>query len=124
MKKKIKIFTVIGARPQFVKAAVVSREILINFSDVINETIIHTGQHYDENMSDLFFNELEIPLPKYHLNINKETHGKMTGKMMIELEKILLIEKPDIDSNAIWRYQFHIGSGYCFNKNTFTNCSC
>ncbi len=133
MKKKFKIFTVIGTRPQFVKAAVVSREIINNFSDVIQETIIHTGQHYDENMSDLFFNELDIPLPKYHLNINKETHGKMTGKMMIELENILLTEKPDMvliygDTNStlaaaivsikIHLLVAHVEAGLrCFNMN-------
>lgn len=87
------IITIVGARPQFVKAAVVSREICTH--DDIHETIIHTGQHFDPNMSDLFFEEMRIPAPGYNLNINSLSHGAMTGKMLEEIEKVLLDKKPD-----------------------------
>lgn len=88
------ILTVIGARPQFVKAAVISR--VIKKKKNIKETIIHTGQHFDVNMDRIFFDELEIPEPKYNLNINSLTHGAMTGKMLIDIEKIISAEKPDL----------------------------
>lgn len=87
------IITIVGARPQFVKAAVVSREIGKHAD--IHETIIHTGQHFDPNMSDLFFEEMRIPAPGYNLNINSLSHGAMTGKMLEEIEKVLLDKKPD-----------------------------
>lgn len=90
----IKIATVIGARPQFIKAAVVSRA--FSHHGNINEFIIHTGQHFDDNMSSVFFNEMEIPRPKYELNINSAGHGAMTGRMMEGIENILLDEKPDL----------------------------
>lgn len=83
--------TVVGARPQFIKAAAGSRA----FSNYINEIIVHTGQHYDLNMSDIFFEEMCIPTPKYNLGISGETHGKMTGKMLADIERVLLIEQPD-----------------------------
>ena len=89
----IKIVTIIGARPQFIKASVLSR--LIQEDNQIHETIIHTGQHYDKNMSDVFFDEMEIPKPKYNLKIQSKLHGEMTGLMMSEIEKIALIESPD-----------------------------
>jgi len=89
----MKVLTIVGARPQFVKAAAVSRA----FSKVpeITEIIIHTGQHFDENMSDIFFNQMQIPKPHYNLGIDSLGHGAMTGRMMEEIEKILLKEKPD-----------------------------
>lgn len=89
----MKIVTILGARPQFVKAAVVSREIKKNPG--IREVIVHTGQHYDKNMSDIFFEEMAIPLPDYNLNINGLSHGAMTGEMLKGIESILLTEKPD-----------------------------
>lgn len=89
----MKIVTIIGARPQFIKAAVVSREIK-KYSN-IKEIIVHTGQHFDKNMSDIFFEEMEIPIPHYNLNINGLTHGAMTGQMLEKIENILIIEKPD-----------------------------
>lgn len=89
----MKIITVIGARPQFIKASSLSREILRR--DGIDEVIVHTGQHFDENMSKIFFEEMEIPKPKYNLHINSLSHGAMTGKMLAKIEEVLLIEKPD-----------------------------
>ena len=89
----MEIITIVGARPQFVKAAVVSREISKHAD--IRETIVHTGQHFDPNMSNLFFEEMCIPHPTYNLNINNLGHGAMTGKMLEEIEKILLDRKPD-----------------------------
>lgn len=89
----MKIVTVIGARPQFVKAAALSREFARHKN--IREIIIHTGQHFDKNMSDVFFEEMEIPKPDYHLNINGLGHGAMTGQMLEEIEKALIAEHPD-----------------------------
>lgn len=89
----MKIVTVIGARPQFIKASSLSREILNR--ENIEEVIVHTGQHFDENMSNVFFKEMEIPKPKYNLHINSLSHGAMTGKMLEKIEEVLLIEKPD-----------------------------
>lgn len=90
----MKIFTVVGARPQFVKAAVLSREIL-KHSD-IEEVLVHTGQHFDEKMSDVFFKEMDIPKPKYNLEINSLGHGAMTGRMLEGIEELLIKEKPDM----------------------------
>lgn len=87
----MKVITVVGARPQFIKAAPVSKEIRKEF----NEVLIHTGQHYDENMSKIFFDELQIPVPDYNLQIGSLGHGKMTGEMLGKLEDIYLKEKPD-----------------------------
>lgn len=89
----MKIITIIGARPQFIKAAAVSREFAKHPG--IEEIIIHTGQHFDSNMSDIFFDEMQIPRPKYHLQIHSLSHGAMTGQMMEKIESILLEEKPD-----------------------------
>ena len=90
-----KIITVIGARPQIIKAAAISRAIKNNFSDKILEVIVHTGQHYDENMSQIFFEELEIPFPNYNLNVGSGLHGEQTAKMLEGLENIYMQEKPD-----------------------------
>lgn len=95
----MKIITVVGARPQFVKAAVVSRAIeehnLKNIGEKIQELIVHTGQHFDQNMSDVFFEQMNIPKPHYNLEINSLSHGAMTGKMLAKIEAVLLTEKPD-----------------------------
>lgn len=88
-----KIVSVIGARPQFIKAGAISRKILENIE--IEEILIHTGQHYDSKMSEVFFKELEIPSPKYNLGIGGFSHGAMTGRMIEGIEKILLEEKPN-----------------------------
>lgn len=88
---QIKIITILGARPQFIKAAAVSAV----FKDSVNEILVHTGQHYDPNMSEVFFDELNIPKPKYHLNVGSGSHGAMTGAMLIAIEEVLIEEKPD-----------------------------
>lgn len=88
-----KIVTILGARPQFVKAAVLSR--VIKEHHQFEEVIIHTGQHFDANMSAVFFDEMEIPKPTYNLDINSLSHGAMTGQMLEKIEAILLDEKPD-----------------------------
>ena len=90
----MKIFTVIGARPQFIKAAVVSRAFAEHQPDV-REILVHTGQHYDTNMSDVFFEELDIPRPSHNLGIGGGTHGQNTGRMIEQLEALMLTEKPD-----------------------------
>lgn len=90
----MKIVTVLGARPQFIKAAAFSREIAKHTN--ISEVIVHTGQHYDQNMSDVFFKEMNIPLPKYKLKTGGKNHGAMTGQQLEKIEEILLTEKPDL----------------------------
>lgn len=89
----MKILTVIGARPQFIKASVVSKA--IQSSSILDEKIIHTGQHFDANMSNVFFDQLGIPKPHYQLDINSGSHGSMTGRMLEQIEKICLAEQPD-----------------------------
>jgi UDP-GlcNAc3NAcA epimerase len=89
----LKIITIIGARPQFVKAAALSR--VISQHKDMKELIVHTGQHYDKNMSDVFFQEMSIPDPSYHLAIEGRSHGSMTGQMLEKIEKVLQDEKPD-----------------------------
>jgi UDP-GlcNAc3NAcA epimerase len=89
----MKVITIVGARPQFIKAAALSRE--FKKHQQIEELIIHTGQHFDDNMSDIFFREMEIPSPKFKLAVNSLSHGAMTGLMLKEIEEILRDEKPD-----------------------------
>ncbi len=93
----MKIVTVVGARPQFVKAATVSAAIVAQRQRAvpIEEVLVHTGQHYDENMSQIFFDQLQVPRPKYNLAVGSGSHGSMTGKMLGAVEQILLDERPD-----------------------------
>jgi UDP-N-acetylglucosamine 2-epimerase len=86
-----KIVTIVGARPQFIKSNILSKEITKKF----NEILVHTGQHYDVNMSDIFFIELEMKTPDYNLGIGSDTHAKQTAKMMVKIEEVLEKEKPD-----------------------------
>lgn len=90
----MKIITIIGARPQFIKAAVVSRAIRQR-SNEITEVIVHTGQHFDANMSDIFFEELDIPKPNHHLGVGGGSHAQNTGRMLEKIEEVLVQEKPD-----------------------------
>jgi UDP-GlcNAc3NAcA epimerase len=89
-----KILTVIGARPQFIKASVVSKALAR--SGNLEEVLIHTGQHFDTNMSEVFFSELAIPVPKYNLGVHGGRHGAMTGQMLEAIEAVLLDESPDV----------------------------
>ena len=97
----MKIVTIVGARPQFIKAAVVSRAIanfnkdVTSSSSLVTEVIVHSGQHYDRNMSDVFFEEMNIPRPDYFLDIRGLSHGAMTGQMLEKFEPVLVEEKPD-----------------------------
>ena len=95
----MKLLTVVGARPQFVKAATLSRAIARHNATrpgaAVIEKIVHTGQHYDANMSDVFFDELEIPAPAFHLGIGSGAHGAQTGKMLEAIEAVIGDEKPD-----------------------------
>ena len=100
MLKDRKILTILGARPQFIKAATVSRVLSVRRADgkqpALREIIVHTGQHHDLNMSDAFFAELNLPQPTYNLGINGLSHGVMTGKMLEKIEEIIIFEKPDM----------------------------
>lgn len=88
----MKIITILGARPQFIKSAVVSHE--LQKTGLCEEIIVHTGQHYDHNMSNIFFRELSLQSPKYNLGVGSGTHGYQTGMMMVKLEEVVLEEKP------------------------------
>ena len=98
----MKLLTVLGARPQFIKAGAVSRAIkqynqrITNHQSQITEIIVHTGQHYDKNMSDVFFEELHLPKPYYNLGVGGKSQSAMTGEMIIKLEEVMLKEKPDV----------------------------
>ena len=91
----MKILTVVGARPQFIKAAAISRIIRERYQGQLEEILVHTGQHFDDNMSKVFFRELGIPEPKYNLEISGGNHGAMTGRMLEAIESVLLSERPD-----------------------------
>ena len=99
----MKIATILGTRPEIIKMAPIIDE--LSKRD-IEQVVIHTGQHYDEEMSDNFFKDLEIPTPDYNIHVGSGTHGKQTGLMMKGIEEVLLVEKPDIilvqgDTNAV-----------------------
>ena len=105
---QIKLINIVGARPQIIKASAISRAIRKHFSNEITEIIVHTGQHYDKEMSDVFFDELEIHKPHYNLGVGSAGHGRQTSMMITGIEEVLLKEKPDCVI-ALWRYKFHTG---------------
>ena len=96
----VRIVSIVGARPQFIKAAMVTRAIAAHNKTcagvMLDERLVHTGQHYDDNMSEVFFQELEIPRPAYNLGIGSSSHGEQTGRMLERIEQVLLAEKPDL----------------------------
>jgi UDP-GlcNAc3NAcA epimerase len=91
----IKLINIVGARPQIIKASAISRAIRIHFSDQITELIVHTGQHYDKELSEVFFDELEIHKPDYNLGVGSARHGRQTSMMITGIEDVLLKERPD-----------------------------
>lgn len=90
-----KLLTIIGARPQIIKAAALNRAIRTGFSNELKEVLVHTGQHYDRGMSEVFFHEMEIPKPDHNLGIGSGSHGQQTGKMLDAIEQVIGHEKPD-----------------------------
>jgi UDP-GlcNAc3NAcA epimerase len=90
----VRILSIVGGRPQFIKAAMVSRE--LGVLQDIHETLLHTGQHFDDNLSHVFFEELGIPQPDYHLGIHSLAHGAMTGRMLERIDNIIIEEKTDL----------------------------
>lgn len=91
----MKLMNIVGARPQFIKASAISRAIKLNFPEKIDEILVHTGQHYDKEMSDVFFDELDISKPHYNLAVGSSRHGKQTSMMISGIEEVLLGERPD-----------------------------
>ena len=88
----MRIVSIVGARPQFIKCALVSKELRKNNQEIL----VHTGQHYDYELSKVFFDQLGIPSPEYNLGVGSASHGEQTGMMLVEIEKVLLDEKPDV----------------------------
>ncbi|HAX94385.1 MAG TPA: UDP-N-acetylglucosamine 2-epimerase (non-hydrolyzing), partial [Bacteroidales bacterium] len=91
----MKLLNIVGARPQIIKSSAISRAIRTDFSDQITEYTLHTGQHYDKEMSDVFFDELEIHKPDFNLGVGSARHGRQTAAMIAGIEDVLLEEKPD-----------------------------
>ena len=89
----MKLLSIVGARPQFIKAAMVTRA--LRRRPAVTEILVHTGQHYDDNMSDVFFRELGIPEPNHHLGVGSGSHGLQTARMLEKIELVLQVEKPD-----------------------------
>jgi UDP-GlcNAc3NAcA epimerase len=92
---QIKLMNIVGARPQIIKASAISRAIRLHFSNRISEILLHTGQHYDKELSEVFFDELEIRRPDYNLGVGSARHGKQTSLMIAGIEDVLMMEKPD-----------------------------
>ena len=98
----MKILTVVGARPQFIKAAAGSRQIRKKHEEIL----VHTGQHFDDNMSAVFFREMGIPEPNYNMGISGGSHAEMTARMLVELEKIMINEKTKPRKNTIFTGEY------------------
>ena len=96
---EIKLINIVGARPQIIKASAISRAIRLHFSDRITELTIHTGQHYDKELSDVFFDELEIHKPDYNLGVGSSSHGRQTSMMITGIEEVLPLK-----SLIVWSY--------------------
>ena len=109
----IHVLSIVGARPQFVKAAMVVEAVrahnrLATTGRRLRHTLVHTGQHYDRNLSDVFFKQMPLPKPKYNLGVGSGTHGEQTGKLLVGIEEVLLKERPDVvivygDTNSTLR---------------------
>jgi len=93
---KIRLLNIVGARPQIIKSSAISRTIKAGYSESVEEKILHTGQHYDRGMSQVFFEELEIPVPDYNLGVGSARHGKQTASMITGIEDILIADRPDV----------------------------
>ena len=93
--KKLKVLNIVGARPQIIKASAISRAIAGEFSEDIEEIVVHTGQHYDREMSEVFFDELEIRMPDHNLQVGSGRHGRQTGLILERIEDVIMAEKPD-----------------------------
>ncbi|MBE0678034.1 MAG: UDP-N-acetylglucosamine 2-epimerase, partial [Bacteroidales bacterium] len=93
--KKLKVLNIVGARPQIIKASAISRAIAGTFGDEIDEVIVHTGQHYDRELSEIFFDELEIRKADHNLQVGSGRHGRQTGLIMERIEDVIMNEKPD-----------------------------
>jgi len=93
---KIKLLNIVGARPQIIKSSAISRTVRTRYPDTVEEKILHTGQHYDREMSQVFFEELEIPVPDYNLGVGSARHGKQTASMITGIEEILIADRPDV----------------------------
>jgi len=93
--RKLNVLNIVGARPQIIKASAISRAIAAQFADEINEIIVHTGQHYDRELSEVFFDELEIRKPDHNLQVGSGRHGRQTGLILERIEEVILNEKPD-----------------------------
>ncbi len=105
--KKLKIITIVGARPQFIKAAAISRAIQKLYPEEIEEVIVHSGQHYDDNMSRVFFEEMSIPEPKYNLEVGSGTHGYQTAEIIRFTEKVLLEDEKPGHGPCLRRYEYY-----------------
>jgi len=95
VKKRKKLITVIGARPQIIKSSAITRWLALHYTDTIHEVVVHTGQHYDANMSAIFFQEMNIPQPHHNLQVKSSFHGQQTAQMLESLERIFIAEQPD-----------------------------
>ena len=121
----MKILTILGARPQFIKAGTISREIKKRQKrgEKIQEIIVHTGQHYDKSMSDIFFEELHLPKLDYYLGVGGKSQGVMTGEMIVKLEEVMQQEKTRY-SFGIRRYKLHSRRSNCSKQTPYPNSPC